>query len=73
MVRQLASAPGGWNRSVVFYVRIPAEEVSRPMTCQPRPPVEEIARELNLTRERVRQIQNEGLAKLRRMATHLAE
>ena len=35
--------------------------------------LEEIARELNLTRERVRQIQNEGLAKLRRMATHLAE
>ena len=35
--------------------------------------LEEIARELNLTRERVRQIQNEGLAKLRRMATHLAD
>jgi RNA polymerase primary sigma factor len=35
--------------------------------------LEEIARELHLTRERVRQIQNEGLAKLRRMATHLAE
>jgi hypothetical protein len=35
-VGTLASAPGGWNRSVVFYVRIPAEEVSHQMPQQPR-------------------------------------
>jgi hypothetical protein len=38
MVRQPPSAPAGWNRSVVFYVRIPAEDVSRRMPYQPRPP-----------------------------------
>jgi hypothetical protein len=37
MVRQLASAPGGLNRSVVHYVRIQAEDVSRQMPYQPRP------------------------------------
>jgi hypothetical protein len=38
MVRQLASAPADWNRSVVLYVRIPVEDVSRQMPHQPRPP-----------------------------------
>jgi hypothetical protein len=38
MVRQLPSAPAGLNRSVVFYVRIQAEDVSRQMPYQPRPP-----------------------------------
>jgi hypothetical protein len=37
MVRQLASAPAGPNRSVVFYVRIRPEDVSRQMPYQPRP------------------------------------
>jgi hypothetical protein len=36
MVRQLASAPGALNRSVVFYVRIQREDVSRQMPYQPR-------------------------------------
>jgi hypothetical protein len=38
MVRQLPSAPAGWKRSVVFYVRIPAEDLSRQLPYQPRPP-----------------------------------
>jgi hypothetical protein len=37
MVRQLASAPGALNRSVVRYVRIQREDVSRQMPYQPRP------------------------------------
>jgi hypothetical protein len=37
MVRQPPSAPGALNRSVVFYVRIQSEDVSRRMPYQPRP------------------------------------
>jgi serine/threonine protein kinase len=37
MVRQLLSAPGAANRSVVFYVRICGEDVSQQMPNQPRP------------------------------------
>ena len=39
MVRQLASAPAGLHRSVVRYVRMQPEEVSRQMPYQPRPAI----------------------------------
>jgi hypothetical protein len=44
MVGQMPSAPGGLNRSVVFYVRIQPEDVSRQMLRQPPPLLQHGAR-----------------------------